>query len=371
MKAIQSGNTFRIYDNSMKTFDQLPPNAYLVNFSDKTGFFLTLYSNIDIKEKVYGIHEAKVNKTLRSFEQFDRNLGVILSGDKGIGKSLFSKMLAQRGIEAGYPLIIANEYIPGIGEYLNSIEQEVMVLFDEFDKTFQKRGDCDPQAEMLTLFDGIAQGKKLFIVTCNDLRGLNSFLVNRPGRFHYHLRFEYPNAEAIREYLTDALDEQYHHEIQAVISFAGKVDLNYDCLRAIAFELNTGLTFREAIADLNIINLDAERYTLVLVLNNGEELKTIERLDSFNSDEISSEFYDPEMHEDLFYAYYVPSANKFDSNSAVCYIDAADLRLELQSHINPNSDDEDYKRLYQKYKDVKPVRLELRRQKSKSLHYLV
>ena len=129
MKAIQSGNTFRIYDNSMKTYDQLPPNAYLVNFSEKTGFFLTLYSDIDIKEKVYGVHDEKVNKVLASFQQFQRNLGVILSGDKGIGKSLFSKMLAQRGIELGIPLIIANNYIPGIGEYLNSIEQEVIVLW--------------------------------------------------------------------------------------------------------------------------------------------------------------------------------------------------------------------------------------------------
>lgn len=40
MRAIQSGNVFRIYDNSMKTYDQLPPNAYLVNFSEKTGVFL-------------------------------------------------------------------------------------------------------------------------------------------------------------------------------------------------------------------------------------------------------------------------------------------------------------------------------------------
>lgn len=371
MKAIQSGNTFRIYDNSMKTYDQLPANAYLVNFSEKTGFFLTLYSDIDIKEKVYGVHEAKVNKVLASFHQFQRNLGVILSGDKGIGKSLFSKMLAQRGIEQGIPLIIANDYIPGIGEYLNSIEQEVIVLFDEFDKTFQKCGDRDPQAEMLTLFDGIAQGKKLFLVTCNDLRGLNSFLVNRPGRFHYHFRFEYPNADAIREYLMDSLDERYHKEIPAVVSFSGKVDLNYDCLRAIAFELNCGLSFREAIADLNIINLDAERYTLVLVLSNGEELKVGERLDSFSSEETSTEFYDPDIHEDLYYVYYTPSANRYDTNSAFCYIDAEDLRLELQSHINPNSDDEDYKKLYQKYKDVKAVRLELRRQKSKGIHYLV
>lgn len=371
MKAIQSGNTFRIYDNSMKTYDQLPPNAYLINFSKETGFYLTLYSEIDIKEKVYGVHEAKVNKVLNAFNQFKRNLGIILSGDKGIGKSLFSKMLAQRGIEQGLPLIIANCYIPGIGEYINSIEQEVIVLFDEFDKTFQKCGDRDPQAEMLTLFDGIAQGKKLFVVTCNDLRGLNNFLVNRPGRFHYHLRFEYPNAAAITEYLTDALDEAYHKEIPAVIAFAGKVDLNYDCLRAIAFELNCGLSFREAIADLNIINLDADYYTLVLVLSNGEELKINERLDTFSSEETYSEFYDPEMHEDLYYVHYTPSNNHYDSHSNHCCINGEDLRLELQSHINPKSKDEDYKKLYQKYKDVKAVRLELRRQKARGIHYLV
>lgn len=347
------------------------PTHILSILAKTRGFFLTLYSDIDINEKVYGVHEAKVNKVLSAFGQFKRNLGIILSGDKGIGKSLFSKMLAQRGIERGLPLIIANAYIPGIGEYINSIEQEVIVLFDEFDKTFQKCGDRDPQAEMLTLFDGIAQGKKLFVVTCNDLRGLNNFLVNRPGRFHYHLRFEYPDAAAITEYLTDALDEKYHKEIQAVISFSGKVDLNYDCLRAIAFELNCGLSFRDAIADLNIINLDADYYTLVLVLSNGEELKVVERLDSFSSEETSSEFYDPDFHEDLYYVYYTPSSNHYDSNSNHCCIDADDLRFELQSHINAKSEDEEYKKLYEKYKDVKPVRLELRRQKSKSIHYLV
>lgn len=99
MRAIQSGNTFRIYDNSMKTYDQLPPNAYLVNFSEQTGFFLTLYSDISINEKVYGVHTGKINKVFNAFQQFNRNLGVILSGDKGIGKSLFSKMLAQKAME--------------------------------------------------------------------------------------------------------------------------------------------------------------------------------------------------------------------------------------------------------------------------------
>ena len=51
------------------------------------------------------------------------------------------------------------------------IEQEVMILFDEFDKTFGSikaaDGMADPQTEMLTLFDGLSQGKKMFVITAN------------------------------------------------------------------------------------------------------------------------------------------------------------------------------------------------------------
>lgn len=368
MKAIQTGNVFHIYDNSMKTYDQLPANAFLVNFDKQEGFFLTLYSDIDIKEKVYGVHEAKVNKVLNSFKLFNRNLGVILSGDKGIGKSLFSKVLAQKGIKEGIPLIIVNAYVPGIGEYLNNIEQEVIVLFDEFDKVFRTGGNNDPQAEMLTLFDGIAQGKKLFLVTCNDLKGLNNFLVNRPGRFHYHFRFEYPTSDEIREYLIDTLDEQYYKEINSVIGFSRKVDLNYDCLRAIAFELNNGLAFKEAISDLNIINLENESYTLILYLDNGEELKVREMLDTFSQEETYSEFFDPIEKEDIFYLYYTPAKNKYNPENGCCAIEGENLKLEIEDYIKNN---DRCKNLYEKYKDVKPVRLEFRRNRNKGIHYTV
>ena len=115
-------------------------------------------------------------------------------------------MASIKAIQNGYPLIIVNTYIPGIADFLSQIDQEIVVLLDEFDKTFNGGKDNsnnakDPQTEMLTLFDGINSGKKMFIVTCNDLRGLNDYLVNRPGRFHYHFRFEYPQAEEIREYM--------------------------------------------------------------------------------------------------------------------------------------------------------------------------
>ena len=90
------------------------------------------------------------------------------------------------------PVIIVDTYIPGLANFIEEIEQEVMVMFDEFDKTFggvnKSDGMADPQTELLTLFDGLAQGKKLYVITCNNLNTLSDYLVNRPGRFHYHFR---------------------------------------------------------------------------------------------------------------------------------------------------------------------------------------
>ena len=186
MKAIQTGNIYEIYDDSMNTYDGLPAQSYVVDFSKERSFFLRKYSDIKIKEKIYGVSHEKVHKVLDSFDNFNRSLGVILSGDKGIGKSLFAKALSKEAIESrGLPLIIVNKYIPGITNFLDSIEQKVVILFDEFDKIFAETNDYNPQAEMLTLFDGVSQGKKLFVVTCNELRGLNDFLVNRPGRLSF------------------------------------------------------------------------------------------------------------------------------------------------------------------------------------------
>ena len=121
--------------------------------------------------------------------------------------------------------------LPGI----ESIEQEVVFLFDEFDKTFGSvclgANEADPQSALPSMFDGTAQGKKLFIITCNSLYKLNDYLVNRPGRFHYHFRFDYPSPEEIQAYLTDKLRPAYIGEIRKVILFSKKVALNYDCLR--------------------------------------------------------------------------------------------------------------------------------------------
>lgn len=266
MHIVESGKRYRIFNNAITTYDQLPPKTYRVDYDPETRIFSLLEAHdFEIPEtKIYGQHLDKVKKVLNSMDKMNRNLGVILSGDKGIGKSLFSKCLGLKARKKGIPVILVNEYHEGIANFLEEIEQTVMILFDEYDKTFdEKKHNC--QAEMLSLFDGVSAGKKLFVITCNEIQSLSQYLINRPGRFHYHFRFLYPTADEIRDYMEDKLDKQYYDEIENVIAFSVRMNLSYDCLRSIAFELNNGLKFQQAINDLNIIRISQYKNIKIIV----------------------------------------------------------------------------------------------------------
>ena len=370
MKAISVDNEYRIYDDSLKVHDALPAQAYTLHFSQRSGFYLMKHSDFDIGEKIYGVHTEKVTKVLASFAAFDRNMGVILSGKKGIGKSLFAKMLAVSAIAAEYPVIIVNQYIPGIADYLASIEQEVVVLLDEFEKTFG-RGDTredvrnDPQTEMLTLFDGVFVGKKLFVITCNELRQLNDYLVNRPGRFHYHFRFDYPDAEEIRHYLTDKLKKDFFGEIEKVVAFSRKVDLNFDCLRSIAFELNRGECFESAIRDLNIINLDAERYSLTMLFDDGSKLMNKNAVvDLFNPDEEVDIWFKDNDDNYVFRGSFSTSDCVYNSIRGTTFVDPENV------HIIYDKDDKDEDWL-KPWIGKKVAGIQISRVRTKDLHYMV
>lgn len=271
MNVVNAGSNFQIYGEDVKTYKCLPVASYEVNFNKMTGFFLTSRPDLIInEEKIYGNNVAKVNKVLNSYHLSTRNFGVILSGQKGIGKSLFVRILAEKSIENNLPVIIVNGYIPGIANFLSSIQQEVVVVFDEFEKTFGVEDHSDPQEEMLSLFDGLDNGKKLFVITCNEVRKLNEYLLNRPGRFHYHFIINYPTEEEISEYLTDKLQNEYHSLIPSILNFSRTINMTYDYLRAIAFEINQGYGLQETLNDLNITQASTVRFNMTVVLMTGK-----------------------------------------------------------------------------------------------------
>ncbi len=359
------GGKYSIVGNGIQTYDELPIKTYIVGYTKDDGCFLLEHPGINVTEKTYGVHNSKVKKVLASFKSFERSLGVILSGDKGIGKSIFAKILCEKAIEERYPVILVDEAFPGIARFIESIEQECIILFDEFDKTFKSDRDNDDQAKLLSLFDGTAGGKKLYIVTCNELYGLNDYIVNRPGRFHYHFRFEYPTSTDIREYLQDKLKEKYYNEIDHVIAFAQRISLNYDCLRAIAFELNQGITFSEAATDLNILNVNREEYNVILHFETGQTLHQYRFRTNLFDNEGSYTWvtmYDNKGQEILDVRY-----NKreivYDITHNATIIPGDRLQLDFS-----DCDDEEQAKAYQ---NLKPSYISFTKCNAKSLHYII
>lgn len=294
MNVVHSGDTFQIYGEALKTYDKLPVGTYDVCFHKMMGFYLTSHADLVVnEEKIYGSSPAKVEKVLRGFQAVDRNFGVILSGRKGIGKSLFARQLAVRAKDYDLPLLLVSCYYPGIADFISSIDQKVIVLFDEFEKTFAEQEHNNPQEELLSLFDGIDNGKKLFIITCNEVHKLNSYLINRPGRFHYHFVLGNPNPDEIKEYMTDKLKPEYHHLIKKLVGFSMNVDLTYDVLRAIAFELNMGYSFEDTLMDLNISKEGTPKYTVKVEFADGTcRMRVGERINTYSNDRVYIWFND-------------------------------------------------------------------------------
>ena len=276
MKIIHVENRYNIFEGSMTITDQLDAKVYSVRLDSDTGLYLENYGDIAINEKkIYGQHQEKLEKIFSTFERFNRNFGVLLSGAKGMGKTLFIKMTALEALKRGIPVIVVDKYYEGISTFLRKIDQEVLILFDEFEKRFgEDHNTCginndmgfgfgmnrnsgsgfmfSHQTELLELFDGISTGKKMFVLTCNEISTINNYLIDRPGRIHYHLRFTYPTPKEIMLYARDNIDPEYQDQCRILLNYSFMTKISYDALRAIIFEVNSGISVEEAVQDLNI-----------------------------------------------------------------------------------------------------------------------
>lgn len=127
MHIVESGKRYRIFNNAITTYDQLPPKTYRVDYDPETRIFSLLEAHdFEIPEtKIYGQHLDKVKKVLNSMDKMNRNLGVILSGDKGIGKSLFSKCLGLKARKKGYLLYWLMNIMRGLQTFLKKLSKQL------------------------------------------------------------------------------------------------------------------------------------------------------------------------------------------------------------------------------------------------------
>lgn len=276
MQIIKNEGRYRVYGENIEVYDNLDPDFYQF-MVDENGPFLVRTSRPTISDKVYGSDQSKISKCINTYRAFNRSLGIMLSGNKGNGKTLFAKQLCLKMINDGYPVINVNHYHPSLPTFMTQISQECVFLFDEFEKMFpHTENHGSDQNEMLSTFDGINMSKKMFIITCNSVSNLSQYIYNRPGRFHYSFTFTEPKYDDIHEYLEDNINPiKCIETVDDISLFAYINGLNYDCLRSLAFELNNGYSLVETFDDLNMGYTDTRQGTLTLVFDNGEQLYSV------------------------------------------------------------------------------------------------
>jgi len=235
-----------ISGNEISILAELPASIFELNYTAENGFSLNETDNSFINaEKLYGEVEAITQKVLRTFDIVNRNLGVLFSGPKGLGKSLTVRNICKAALARGLPVILVKEHFDSITPFIETICQPSVVVFDEFEKIYPdnsrtEKDELEGQDSLLNLFDPSLKGKKLFLLTCNDVGNLSEYLLNRPGRLHYHFRMNRLTIESIAEYCKDKLVEERHSIIPDICSLGARIpDFSYDMLRSIIFELNT------------------------------------------------------------------------------------------------------------------------------------
>lgn len=276
---IKNGNQFMVAsEESMDVRDMLPPGNYTVKEMPMGGpLYLEHIDNFNRPSKVYGDCLKNTDRVIRTFMDRPNATGVMLTGEKGSGKTLLTKNIAIELANQGIPTIVINA--PWCGDKFNSfiqtIEQPCAILFDEFEKVY----DRDEQEAILTLLDGVFPTKKLFLLTCNDKYRVDFHMRNRPGRVYYMMEFKGLDVNFIREYCEDNLNNKtYIDKVCSISTLFGQ--FNFDMLKALVEEMNRyDETPQEALRMLNAKpEFDGGAKYTVEITHNG---KNVDYRDNF------------------------------------------------------------------------------------------
>lgn len=212
----------------------------------------TLNGEMNLPPKVYQTKKDKVfvNRVLKNFYSSEKNTtGVLLTGDKGTGKSVTAKILAK---EAQLPIIVINSDTKEkyLEEFFKKFDQPVCILFDEVDKNFNTQ-------QMLTFLDGMHKtAKKLVIMTANNEDNLSNFIKNRCSRIRYYRH--YSMLEDAKEYAELICEAKGIKDKEEVVNFIVKnikypsIDNICSFIDEIIFTKEWGLSLKEVLEFMNI-----------------------------------------------------------------------------------------------------------------------
>lgn len=250
MKIIQNGSDFSFADVTAVN-DELPKGVYILKQNPMTKqYFLSKKEDFVLPKKIYGDHSI-VKRWLTSFENnSEKNLGIILSGLKGSGKTITAQKFC---MESKLPVILITESFCGpdfIDFLTNGLLGKCIIFIDEFEKVYDRK---DEAVDLLSLMDGNFPTKLIFLLTVNEFR-ISEFLVNRLNRIKYRKHYSDLEEEIIDEVIEDLLINKDHK--QSIYDFFERVNMRtFDLLVNVIKDMN--LFNEDAIACGKHLNLEA------------------------------------------------------------------------------------------------------------------
>jgi len=240
--------------------DKLPPRIYNIQFNSVTGFYLeNVKDKLEVPSKVYGITKSRANKCINTYLSRPASTGILLTGDKGTGKTLLMSVLANQAIDQlSLPVLLVKDAYAG-SQFVSFIESigECVLVFDEFGKMYASgdrhinEGEVQQKA-LLSLMDGTDKTKRMFIFTENSEFDINDFMLNRPSRIYYHFKYRKLDEASVLGYCNDYNVNK--DIVKDIIDLSRRSKIfSFDMLQSIVEEhLRFNCTVEDATKDLNI-----------------------------------------------------------------------------------------------------------------------
>jgi hypothetical protein len=240
---LKRGSVYSQTESNFQILDLLDSGIFQINQDPQTGelFLVRIADNFHFGFKLYGLDNRLITHVIDTYykQPVKRNLGVLLNGAKGTGKTVTAKVLSN---ELSLPVILCERPYPGLSNFLASINQDCIFFFDEFEKNFRMKcddgEDCAGE-DLLSIMDGVynANHCHVFLLTTNELK-VNDNLISRPSRIRYLKSFgDVVDKKILEEFIDDNLNyPEYKDEIMEFIDTLTMATI--DIVKSIVEEVN-------------------------------------------------------------------------------------------------------------------------------------
>lgn len=226
----QNGTTFKFFEKS-EELEFLPRGIYTIEYGAFGAMYLErVRDEFEFPYKIYGSDQFP-ERVITTYKANTANLGVLLCGLKGTGKTVQAEQICN---QSGLPVILVSpdNKAEHLIDFLSSVNQEVVVMIDEYEKIFGKSDT------LLSIMDGAlnATSRRLFVLTANTMN-ISEAMIDRPSRIHYLKKFGNLSLNVIGEVVADLLhDPQFRDDVVQYLSALEIITI--DIVKTVVKEVN-------------------------------------------------------------------------------------------------------------------------------------